>query len=114
MNLWDDPRVVHGMTAPLKMRKERLAAGDRSLGWKVGFGAAALLERFKISGPLVGFLTHNTRVNPGGAVSFAGGTKPVAQAEVAVHMSRDLPGGGDRDAAAAAIAASRPRSSWST
>ena len=72
MNLWDDPRIVRGMTAQLAMRRGRLAAGDRPLGWKVGFGGPAMLERMKIAGPLVGFLTHAARVESGGAVSFAG------------------------------------------
>ncbi len=108
MNLWDDPRVVRGMTAQLEMRQQRLGAGDRPLGWKVGFGAPALLERFKISGPLVGFLTQNARVDPGGTVSFAGWAKPVAEPEVAVHIGRDLAGGSDHSAAAAAIAGISP------
>ena len=108
MHVWDDPRVVRGMTAQLKLRKERLDAGDRSLGWKVGFGAPALLERFKISGPLVGFLTQNARVDHGGMVSLAGWVKPVAEPEVAVHMGRDLAGGADHATAAAAIAGISP------
>ena len=84
MHLRDDPRIVRGMTAQLALRRQRLDAGDKPLGWKVGFGAPAILERFKISGPLVGFLTHNARVAPGGTVSLAGWTKPVAEPEVAV------------------------------
>ncbi len=31
--------------ASSSMRRQRLAAGDRLIGWKVGFGAPALLER---------------------------------------------------------------------
>jgi 2-keto-4-pentenoate hydratase len=108
MNLRDDPRIVRGMTAQLALRQQRLDAGDRSLGWKVGFGAPALLERFKISGPLVGFLTQNARVAPGGMVSLAGWVKPVAEPEVAVHMGRDLPGAADHATAAAAIAGISP------
>jgi 2-keto-4-pentenoate hydratase len=108
MNLRDDPRIVRGMTAQLALRKQRFDAGDRSLGWKVGFGAPALLERFKISGPLVGFLTQNARIEPGGTVSLAGWVKPVAEPEVAVHMGRDLPGGADNATAAAAIAGISP------
>jgi 2-keto-4-pentenoate hydratase len=108
MNLRDDARIVRGMTAQLALRKQRLDAGDRPLGWKVGFGAPAILERFKISGPLVGFLTQNARVEPGGAVSLAGWAKPVAEPEVAVHIGRDVPAGTDRDMAAAAIAGISP------
>jgi 2-keto-4-pentenoate hydratase len=108
MNLRDDPRIVRGMAAQLAMRQKRLDAGDRLIGWKVGFGAPALLERFKISGPLIGFLTHGARIEPGGAVSLAGWAKPVAEPEVAVHIGRDVPAGADRDTAAAAIAGISP------
>lgn len=108
MNLWEDPRVVRGMTTQLKLRRQRLDAGDRPLGWKVGFGAPAMLERFKISGPLVGFLTQSARIEPGGAVSLAGWAKPVAEPEVAVHIGRDVPAGADLDTAAAAIAGISP------
>jgi len=108
MNLWDDPRIVRGMTTQLKLRRQRLDGGDRPLGWKVGFGAPALLKQFNISGPLVGFLTQNARIGPGGTVSLAGWTKPVAEPEVAVHIGRDLAAGADRNTAAAAIAGISP------
>jgi 2-keto-4-pentenoate hydratase len=108
MHLWDDPRIVRGMAAQLTMRRLRLEAGDRPLGWKVGFGAPAMLERYKISGPLVGFLTQGARIEPGGTVSLAGWARPVAEPEVAVHIGRDVPSGADRDAAAAAIAGISP------
>jgi len=108
MNLWDDPRIARGMRAQLAERRKRLEAGDAPLGWKVGFGAPAMLEKFAISGPLVGFLTRNARIAPGGSVSFAGWAKPVAEPEVAVHIGRDVSAGTDRDAAAAAIAGISP------
>ena len=108
MNMWEDPRIVRGMQAQAAMRQKRLAAGDRLIGWKVGFGAPALLERLRISGPLIGFLTENARVPSGGSVSFAGWLKPVIEPEIAVHIGRDVPAGADRDTAAAAIAGISP------
>jgi len=79
MKLWEDPRVVRGMQAQLEMRRKRLDAGDKALGWKVGFGAPAMLARLRISGPLVGFLTQAARVPSGGSISFKGWAKPVAE-----------------------------------
>jgi 2-keto-4-pentenoate hydratase len=108
MNLWDDPRIVRGMTAQFALRRQRLDNGDRLLGWKVGFGAPAQLKQFNISGPLVGFLTQNARVTPGDTVSLAGWTKPVAEPEVAVHIGRDVAAGATPHAAAAAIAGISP------
>src|SRR5262249_51736521 len=81
MNLSDDPRVVRGMTAQLALRRRRLDSGDMPLGWKVGFGAPAQLKQFNIAGPLVGFLTQNARIAPGGTVALTGWTKPVAEPE---------------------------------
>jgi 2-keto-4-pentenoate hydratase len=108
MNLWDDPRIVRGMTAQFALRRQRLEAGDEPLGWKVGFGMPAQLKQFNITGPLVGFLTQNARVVPGNAVSLAGWAKPVAEPEVAVHISRDVAAGVTPEAAAAAIAGISP------
>jgi 2-keto-4-pentenoate hydratase len=108
MNIWEDPRIVAGMQAQAEMRRQRLASGDRLIGWKVGFGAPAMLERLKIAGPLVGFLTQNARVPTGGDVSFAGWTKPVIEPEIAVHIGRDVPRGADRETARAAIAGISP------
>jgi 2-keto-4-pentenoate hydratase len=108
MKLWEDPRVARGMRVQLDLRHRRLAGGDKSLGWKVGFGASAMLKQLGISGPLVGFLTQNARVQSGGSASLAGWANPVAEPEIAVHIGRDVPAGTDRDTAAAAIAGISP------
>ena len=104
----DDPRIARGMATQLALRRERLAAGARSLGWKVGFGAPAALQKFAIDAPLVGFLTDRALLASGATASVAGWTKPVAEPEVAVYLGRDLDPGADRDAARAAIAAIGP------
>jgi 2-keto-4-pentenoate hydratase len=108
IQVWDDPRVARGMRVQLDLRRQRLAGGDKSLGWKVGFGAPAMLKQLGISGPLVGFLTQNARVQSGGSVSLKGWAKPVAEPEIAVHIGRDVQAGADRDTAAAAIAGISP------
>ncbi len=100
----DDPRIADGMADLLAKRRERIAAGETPIGWKVGFGAKAAMEKLDISAPLIGFLMASGRVEPGSTVSLAGWTKPVAEPEVAVHIGQDLPGGGDEAAAEAAIA----------
>lgn len=105
---WDDPRIARGMKEQLASRRARIAAGEVPLGWKVGCGAPVMMERLKITAPLVGFLMKPALVPSGGSASLAGWVKPVAEPEIAVHIGQDLPGGGDRDAAAAAIAALGP------
>ena len=108
MVMWEDPRIVRGMKAQAELCKKRIEGGDRLVGWKVGFGAPAMLERMKITGPLVGFLTQNARVASGGSVSLAGWAKPVIEPEIAVHIGRDVFAGADRDTAKAAIAGISP------
>ena len=108
MQMWEDPRIVRGMKAQLELRRTRLAGGDAPLGWKVGFGAPAMQKVLQISGPLVGFLTRNARVQSGESVSLAGWVKPVAEPEIAVHIGRDVPAGGDLAAAGAAIGGISP------
>lgn len=107
-NAWDDPRIQRGMTEQLAGRRARLAAGEQALGWKVGFGAPAMMEKFRISAPLVGYLMRGALISSGGTASLAGWVKPVAEPEIAVHIGRELAGGGDRAEAAAAIAALGP------
>lgn len=106
--MWDDPRIARGMTEQLAKRRARIAAGDAPLGWKVGFGAPAAMEKFGITAPLVGYLLQSGRLASGATVSLAGWTKPIAEPEIAVTIGHDLAPGGDRAAAAAAIVALTP------
>jgi 2-keto-4-pentenoate hydratase len=80
----DDPRILHGMERQLRLRQDRLNAGERSIGWKVGFGAPAALERLQIDAPLIGFLTDKTLLSSGSMVSIADWTKPAMEPEIAI------------------------------
>ena len=72
------------MTAmQLARRAER---GGRQIGWKVGFGAPAAMEMLKIDRPLVGFLTEAGCSPYGADVPVGAWTKPMLEAEVAVHL----------------------------
>lgn len=103
MNAWDDPRIAKGMPVQLAARRQRIAAGEKPLGWKVGLGAPAAMQRLGLKGPVVGYLMQRALVLSGGIVSFTGWTKPVAECEIAVRMARDLPGGANAESAAAAV-----------
>lgn len=106
--VWDDPRVRRGLEAQLGLRRRRLAEGDRALGWKVAFGAPQALELLGLDAPLLGFLTSRALVDPGAAYSITGWTKPAVEAEIAVHMGRDLGRGASRDETRAAISGLGP------
>jgi 2-keto-4-pentenoate hydratase len=87
-----DPRVRAGMDAQLALRRERLAAGDRHLGWKVGFGAPEAIERLGTDRPLVGFLTHAGLLDDGAEVAVGDWAAPALEPEIAVHLAADVPG----------------------
>jgi 2-keto-4-pentenoate hydratase len=103
MNAWDHPLIKKGMPAQLAKRRARIAAGEKPLGWKVGLGAPAAMQRLGLKAPVVGFLMQRALLLSGGSVSSAGWTKPVAEPEICVRMAKDLRAGATADTALAAI-----------
>lgn len=101
---WTDPRVQRGMKALLKLRRDRIQAGDQCIGWKIAFGPKSIQERLGIGAPLVGFLSQSRAVKTGETVSLTGWGKAIAEPEIAAFMGSDLAAGGGRDRANAAIA----------
>jgi len=99
----DNPLIKKGMTAQLAKRRARIAAGERPLGWKVGLGAPATMQRLGLAAPVVGFLMQRALLLSGSTVSFEGWTKPVMEPEICVRMMRDLGPGASADSAAAAV-----------
>jgi 2-keto-4-pentenoate hydratase len=107
-NSWDHPLIRKGMTEQLATRTKRLAAGEKPLGWKVGLGAPAAMQKLGIAAPAVGYLMQGALLPSGSTVSFNGWTRPVAEAEIAVRMARDLDGGASAAAALDAVQDIRP------
>jgi 2-keto-4-pentenoate hydratase len=104
----NDPRILRGMETQLELRQARLNAGAKPLGWKVGFGAPAALERLRIDAPLVGFLTDETLLASAATASLAGWTNGIAEPEIAVYLGQDLVGAPDRETTRAAIVSIGP------
>ena len=103
-----DGRVERGMGLQLAARRARLEAGERPIGWKVGFGSAAAMGGLGLSAPLVGFLTSAGVVANGSTHSVSEWKQPMLEPEVAVHMAGDVRGGSDRDDVENAIGALGP------
>jgi 2-keto-4-pentenoate hydratase len=101
--LHDDPRVRRGMERQLAARQRMVAEGARPIGWKLGLGTAAAMEQHGTSAPVVGHLTDRGLREAGGDVAIGAWGKPAAEPEIAVHVARDVPPDGERDAVAAAI-----------
>jgi 2-keto-4-pentenoate hydratase len=103
--VWEDERVVRGMGVHLQSQRDR---GGTRIGWKMGLGLPAAMERLGTTGALVAELRDATHVESGGSLSVVGWARPVFEPEVAVFFGSDVEPGGDRDAAAAAISAIAP------
>ena len=99
----DNPLIKKGMMAQLAKRRARIAAGEKSLGWKLGFGAPATMQKLGLAAPLVGYLMQRALLPSGGIVSFKTYLRPVAEPEIFVRMAHDLPGGISPAAALAAV-----------
>jgi len=102
------PALSSGLSAQLLLRSELISSGHRPLGWKAGFGAPAWRERFKIDGPLVGFMTDATLLGDGDEIDISGWARPVAEPEMAAYLGTDLLPGSGPAGARAAISAIGP------
>jgi 2-keto-4-pentenoate hydratase len=100
---WDHPLIKKGMTAQLANRRARIAAGERPLGWKVGLGAPATIQKLSLQAPLVGYLMQRALLLSGSTASLKGWLRPVAEPEICVRMARDLGAGASADATLAAV-----------
>lgn len=103
-----DPRIQRGMEVQFELRRVRLQAGERSLGWKVGFGSPAAMERLGIDSPLVGFLTDSALLSSDSEASIRGWTKPAIEPEIALYIGKDLGVNADRETIRAGIEAIGP------
>lgn len=108
MNAWDDPRIAGGLKTQLARRRARIIAGEQPIGWKLGLGAPAMLEKFELRAPLVGHLFQAGVLASGATASLKGYDKPIAEPEIAVTMGVDLAPGADATTALTAIQSLRP------
>ena len=107
----DDPRIVAGMAAQGRLRESRLAAGERRVGWKAGFGTAQLMRTASIAAPLAGFLTNASLASgmiTTGGLSIDGWRNAKLEPEVAVRIGGDVLAGADRETVEAAISGAAP------
>ena len=99
-----DERIDRGMATQLAERRRRIDAGEHPLGWKLGMGVPAAMEKLGTEAPLVGYLLESARVESGATVDVSGWSNPKLEPEIAVHLGADVPGGTLRQDAEAAIA----------
>jgi 2-keto-4-pentenoate hydratase len=96
------------MTRQLASRRDRITAGERPLGRKMGFGAPASMQMLGMPAPLIGYLMKGALPESGVTVDLKGWVQPVAEPEIAVRLARDIASGATPEAARAAIASREP------
>lgn len=84
----------------------RLAAGERVVGWKVGYASQAMRAQMGVDRPNYGPLT-DAMVVADGAVVGAGLLQPRVEPEVALVLGADLPAGAGLSEVAAAVGQAR-------
>jgi 2-keto-4-pentenoate hydratase len=103
-----DDRILRGMERQLDIRQLRIIAGDKPLGWKVGFGSKKAMAQLGIEAPLVGFITDRVMLPSQSTVSVEGWMNPAAEPEIALYLGQDLLAGASRPETREAIAAVAP------
>lgn len=81
--------VLRGLAAQAARLRERIAAGERRIGWKIALNDPRVQRALGIAAPVIGHLTSATILAPGETHSLAGATRPAIEPEVAVHVGEE-------------------------
>jgi 2-oxo-3-hexenedioate decarboxylase len=84
-----DERVTRGMKSQLADRRMALARDDKGLGYKLGFGTEAAMQKLGIDAPLVGYLLASNRLESGAVVDLSNWGNPRLEPEIAVRVGED-------------------------
>jgi 2-keto-4-pentenoate hydratase len=98
-----EPEIESGLKRHLAQHAEKLAAGEKRLGWKVAFNAEPMQQRLGLPHSLVAGLRQGSQRNVGERASLGGGTRIALEAEVAVALCRDIASDDSDEAIAAGI-----------
>jgi 2-keto-4-pentenoate hydratase len=103
-----DESLARGMRAQLSDWHRRLAAGERRVGWKMGYMDSAVRSRLGLPHPMIGFLASGRLIPAGGVCPAPAGANLLAESEVAIQLGRDVSPGSSVEAALAAMTAVAP------
>lgn len=84
-----DTPISRGMKSQLGDRRRRLARDDGALGWKLGFGTPAAMEKLGIDAPLVGYLLESGRLESGAVVDISRWGNPKLEPEIVARVGAD-------------------------
>ena len=85
----EDERITRGMKSQLGDRRQAIARDDQGLGWKLGFGTSAAMQKLGIDAPLVGHLLQSGRLESGAVVGIASWGNPKLEPEIVARVGED-------------------------
>jgi 2-keto-4-pentenoate hydratase len=81
-----DARLRSGLDRMMEARARAIEAGERAVGWKIGWNAPAVRERLGVGSSVIGFILESGIHAASEPVSLAGTTNPGAEVEIAMHV----------------------------
>jgi 2-keto-4-pentenoate hydratase len=85
----EDERITRGMERQLGDRRRAIARDDRGLGWKLGFGTEAAMQKLGVDAPLVGYLLESARLESGAVVDISNWGNPRLEPEIVARVGED-------------------------
>lgn len=70
----------------MEARARAVAAGERPVGWKIGWNVPAVRERLGLGSSAIGFMVESGIRTASEAISLAGTTNPGAEVELVIHV----------------------------
>jgi 2-keto-4-pentenoate hydratase len=95
--------IARGMAAQLARLRASIAAGAPRAGWKIGLNDPAVQRRFGLDSSLVAALDGRFLLRSGESYRGSSGALLMAEAEVAVQLTRDLVGDPTEDSVREAL-----------
>ena len=77
-----DERITRGMERQLGEMRRQLERDERPLGWKLGFGTEAAMQKLGTDAPLVGYLLTRNRLESGATVDVSRWENPKLEPEI--------------------------------
>ncbi len=84
-------KIQQGMQRQLQQWRTTLAAGDKRLGWKIGFNRVVDQQKFELPSAMVGYLTRQQQISSGQSYTIPAGSTILVEAEIALLIAADLP-----------------------
>jgi 2-keto-4-pentenoate hydratase len=84
-----DDRITRGMQAQLSKARRGLDRDERPLGWKLGFGTDAAMQKLGTDAPLVGHLPTANRLESGAVVDISNWGNARLEPEIAARAGEN-------------------------